>query len=177
LRCAADLVHYSQHQIKEAIISIRINVGLSKKIGQPDYGSLGASCHVEMEVENGDREGFQNAVRKAYAACREAVEKQLAMNGSAESRQRVGLQHVAEPVNRIVNRVQSTAKQRGPRLATPAQLRAIYAITNRNGVELAGLLGQFKVSRPDDLSVRHASRLIDQLKNKKGDALGSSQQT
>lgn len=29
---------------------LNLNVGLSKKIGQPDFGSLGASCNVEVEL-------------------------------------------------------------------------------------------------------------------------------
>ena len=27
---------------------LKLNVGLAQKVGQPDYGSLGASCHVEV---------------------------------------------------------------------------------------------------------------------------------
>jgi hypothetical protein len=30
---------------------LRLHVGLTKKIGQPDYGSLGASCSVEVELD------------------------------------------------------------------------------------------------------------------------------
>ena len=32
---------------------MKISVGLAKKIGLPDYGSLGASCNIEFEAEHG----------------------------------------------------------------------------------------------------------------------------
>ena len=67
---------------------LRLNVGLSKKIGQPDYGSLGASCHVDMELDgsliNHDLESFHRHVRNAFIACREAVDDEA----SAASRRR-----------------------------------------------------------------------------------------
>ena len=60
---------------------VKVNIGLSKKIGLPDYGSLGASAHVEFELDggydNGSTESFQDAVRRAYLACRQAVEAEL----------------------------------------------------------------------------------------------------
>ena len=32
-------------------MSLKLNVGICKKIAQPDFGSLGASCHVEVELD------------------------------------------------------------------------------------------------------------------------------
>ena len=35
---------------------LRLNVGLSRKLGQPDFGSLGATCQVEVELDSSLRE-------------------------------------------------------------------------------------------------------------------------
>ena len=32
-------------------MAMKISVGLQKKVGQPNFGSLGASCHVEFEID------------------------------------------------------------------------------------------------------------------------------
>ncbi len=61
---------------------LKLNVGLSKKVGLPRYGSLGAACHLEIELAGdlliNDPQAFQRHVRNAYTACRQAVELELA---------------------------------------------------------------------------------------------------
>ena len=142
---------------------VKVNIGLSKKVGLPDYGSLGASAHVEFELDggydNGSTESFQDAVRRAYLACRQAVEAELT------TQSQVGGQHQSPATNRVANQTNPGTQTRG---ATTSQVRAIHAIANRNGVALAGVLSQFNVSRADELSIRDASSLIDQLKNQTG---------
>lgn len=72
---------------------LKLNLGISKKIGQPDYGSLGAHCTLELELDGGllkNLDAFQEKVRKAYAACRTAVDEELSQqqvsaNGPSEN--------------------------------------------------------------------------------------------
>ena len=55
---------------------LRLNIGLSKKLGLPDYGSLGASCNVDIELDAAllqtAPEAFQRHARNASDACRRA---------------------------------------------------------------------------------------------------------
>jgi hypothetical protein len=61
---------------------LKLCVGTSQKIGQPDFGSLGASCEVEIELApsllQDDLDAFHRHVRHAFVACRQAVTDELA---------------------------------------------------------------------------------------------------
>ena len=61
---------------------LRLNVGVSRKVGLPDYGSVGASCNLELELPQDllerDLEGFHARVRDAYVAAHQAVHDELA---------------------------------------------------------------------------------------------------
>jgi hypothetical protein len=70
---------------------LKLSVGLTKKVGMPNYGSLGASCHVEVELAGSilqhDSDRFQRHVRNAFSACRRAVMDELARprrNGNSD---------------------------------------------------------------------------------------------
>ena len=65
-----------------------LNVGLSKKLGLRDYGSVGATCNVAVELDGAllqnDLDTFQRHVRNAYAACSQAVNEQLTRQRATE---------------------------------------------------------------------------------------------
>ena len=62
-------------------MTIKINVGVNKKIGLPDYGSAGSHCNIEIEMENSvlnDVEQFSQRVHDACELARMSVEQELA---------------------------------------------------------------------------------------------------
>jgi hypothetical protein len=139
---------------------LTLNVGLTKKIGQPDYGSLGASCHVEVELDSHllqhDLDGFQQQVRKAFVACRQAVHDELA---KAQATATTNGTHNSQPA-----KPSSAPPPKPQRRATASQVRALRAIADRQSLNLGQLLGdRFQLADPAHLSISAASQLIDEL--------------
>src|SRR5260370_8874720 len=60
---------------------LKLNVGVSRKLGLPDYCSAGASCNIEVELDSGllqhDLGTFDAEVRAAFVAARQAVDDEL----------------------------------------------------------------------------------------------------
>src|SRR5947208_1587697 len=71
---------------KETLMAVKLSVGFQKKSGLPNYGSLGARCDVEFEIDpsllQSDLEGFHEKARRAFSACQQAVNDQLARSGA-----------------------------------------------------------------------------------------------
>jgi hypothetical protein len=161
-------------------MSMKLFVGVSRKVGLPDYGSVDASCGLELEVESGllerDLEAFHARVRDAYVAAHQAVHDELArlhapLEGQAEGPARASAGrstsngHGKDGPGDHSSQYQA-APPRGRKPATASQVRAIRAIARRRDAELGGLLRrEFDAGRPEDLSLRQASRLIDLLKD------------
>jgi hypothetical protein len=153
---------------------LKLNVGVSKKVGLPDYGSAGATCNLELELDThlleSDLEGFHQRVRSAYVAAQQAVQDELSRlqsqptSPSAETRG-VAPDRSAHRNGQPVTSSRPTGNRRPPRPATPNQVRAIRTITRQLGTNLAGLLREeFGAERLEDLSMSEASRVIDDLK-------------
>lgn len=149
---------------------LKLNVGVSKKVGLPDYSSAGATCNLELELDahllDGDLDAFHRRVRSAYVACQRSVLDELERlqappinltpstgrpNGSPRSNRSPVLH---SPVERT----------QPPKYATPGQIRALAAIARSHHADLAGLLQDYDVDRPEALTVKQASELIDRLK-------------
>jgi hypothetical protein len=152
-------------------MAVTLSVGLQKKVGLPDYGSFGASCHVEFEIDryliDQDLDGFHQKVAGAFAACQRAVNDQLAQQSTQNlPTNRNG--HSGGTPSRNSHSHANGNGQGGRQevgTATQSQVRAIFAIARRQRVDPANLVRErFNVDRPEGLSIREASTLIDDLK-------------
>jgi hypothetical protein len=157
-------------------MALKLSIGFQKKVGVADYGSLGANCHVEFEIDptllHNDLDGFHEKARHAFVACQQAVNDQLARqspNGVAKNGNgHVNGQSQSFPTNGGNDNGHSAGKSRP---ATPSQARAIRAIASRQRLDLQKLLeGRFGVDRPEGLRLSDASALIDELKDASHDA-------
>ena len=149
-----------------------VKVGLTRKVGQPNYGSLGASCDVQLELDGtllfADPQGLQDRIRSAYAECERAIAAELdRQTSSEETYARHGSANNGDGStngHRRMNDTGQSGADSSPRKATPGQIRALHAIANQQGLDLTDVLqDRFGLYSVEFLSVAEASQLIHEL--------------
>jgi len=151
-----------------------LNVGLSKKVGLPDYGSVGASCSVQVELDaqllRDDLDGFHAQVRNAYAACRQAVHDELSRHQTNGISQQPIANHDASTgrTGRHNGHGHSATSNGSSHTASAKQLDYITQLARQIrglGVRRVETLAQKMFGKPlVALSSLDASGLIDTLK-------------
>jgi len=151
---------------------MKATVGICKKIGQPDYGSLGATCHVEFDLDQAliahDLESFRQQISDAFAACSEAVHEELARQRGSSATEKPAASKPASNGNGAPHR---NGQQHTTPVAAPASEKQLIYLR-----QLARLVPAVGLRRLDEvaqsvcgkttvvLSTAEASRLIDSLK-------------
>ncbi len=167
---------------------LKLHAGVSKKVGLPGFSSASASCTIEAELDSSllnDTAGFQIVVQKAYQSCEQAVEDQIARltsDGDSEPQPQEVVEVRTSPAisGASVNRIPSAqfTNQPSPRPATASQVKAIRAICGRRKIDLVGLLRErFGLTTADELGIRQASSLIDELKSDEPTSPGTNGHT
>ena len=171
---------------------LKLHAGVSRKVGLPGYSSASASCTIEAELDSSllnDTEGFQIVVQRAYQSCEQAVQDQIARLTSdgdsepkpqevVEVRTSPAIQGARITTNRAEQPVTNRAvlrDQPSPRPATASQVRAIRAICSRRRIDLLSLLrDRYGLTTADELGIRQASNLIDELKSDEPTTAGTN---
>ena len=126
---------------------LKLNIAMSRKVGEPNYGSRGATVGLEMEVDSSlvdQPKQLHERIGRLFRLAKQSVDQELG------NPQHVGQPGDQEPVIRP---------------ATDRQVRAIQAIASRQNLVLTEeLRSRFGVDRAEQLSLDEASQMIDAIK-------------
>jgi hypothetical protein len=158
---------------------MKINVGLCRKIGEANFGSRGATVNLELELDSslvGEPAKLKERIRQLFALLRTSLAEEL--NGGNANGQAQQSNGDSQPPNSQTGNgngnghntgAQNGQRSGGQRPATQSQVKAIYAIARGRQINVAQFLRErFQVGRPDDLSLKDASAVIDELKSPDG---------
>ena len=153
-------------------MSVKVNIGVCKKIGLENYGSAGSHCDIELELDFATMQNpdeFQKQVQNAYRLCRESVESEL-VNHHTNGRPKQDTQLTTPPKTEYRN---SSAPERTDHHfpVSSKQLGYIDQLSKK----IKGLTGtkldeycQANFGKVcNQLSSQEASKLIDAMKNAK----------
>ena len=150
---------------------LKLNVGLSRKIGEANYGSRGASVNIELELDSAlvaEPGKLQDRIRQAFALIKTSLAEELNGNGNGNHGQPAtgnGEDARSQPHANGNGAKGTNQRDSLPRPATQSQCKALFAITRAQGINLSQLLRErFRTGKPEELSIREASGLIDELK-------------
>jgi len=117
----------------------KVTVGLQQKVGQPNFGSIGASCSIEVHLDDDEAvhpEVVTSRVRQAFSQCRDCITKELSLHEVVEPNESSSREREPRPAASRPTTERSRTSDRPQRTATEAQVRAIRAIASKAGVSL-----------------------------------------
>ncbi len=144
---------------------LKLNVGLSRKVGEANYGSRGASVNLELEVESGlasDPDALRDRARQLFRMASASVDEEL--NGGRQASNGDGK---ASGDSRPLTNGPSASNGNGHR-ASAKQLdyaRQLAGQIRGLGVRRLETIADRMFGKPlADLNTLDASGLIDALK-------------
>ena len=131
---------------------LKLSIGISRKVGEPNFGSRGATVGLELEVDSAlasqPRE-FQARVAALFRLAQASVDRELGSRSTAE----------VSANGPAANGIEAV------RGATANQLRTIQAMVAERRFDLSKeLRDRFDCGRLADLTLPQASELISALK-------------
>jgi len=118
-------------------MSLKLNVGASRKITDDHFGSRGASVNPEIELDAslaGDSAKLQERIRHLFNLVRQSFAEELNGANGQHPPPRNASRQAAAPSPSANGAKSANGQSNGTgRLATPRQIKALYAITKQQG--------------------------------------------
>jgi hypothetical protein len=138
---------------------LKLSIAMSRKIGEPNYGSRGATVGLEMEIDSGlvdEPKQLHERIARLFRLAKQSIDQELGCRTAPSE-----------------SHSDAAGAESRNRSATVNQVRAIHAIANRQNLNLADELRErFEVERPEQLTLEQASQLIDAMKPSANEAVG-----
>ena len=152
-------------------MTTKLSVGVTRKVGRPNFGSACATCQLEVEIDNtlmnDHADTLTERIRRTFDLCRQEVDRELTHHADGTSPRPEAIDGNVRARN---GSSQPRSQPSRARPATDAQIRAIHAIASKANVRLASELdAEFGVASPQSLTLRQASDLIEKLKGQLAD--------
>lgn len=146
---------------------MKLNVGLSKKVTDHQFGSKGGNIGLEVEIDAsllGDSSKLQGRIHQLFCQVRKALDNELQSDkgGSVE------VKELSDHTSFAVSDVRNPTAKGSSRMASEKQLSLIQGLLRRGKIPFQPLLDERKVGSFNELSVSQASELISDLKAKTG---------
>ena len=145
---------------------IKLNVGACRKVSDNHYGSKGGNVNIELELDSTlalDSTKLRDHIRKLFDLANASLSEELQSNNEPAS---VEDSHQQQRNDDSFNgNGASHAVSVAPvRFATEKQIICIQGLARKHGVPVPELLKQAGVRVFNDMSVRQASLMIENLK-------------
>jgi hypothetical protein len=139
---------------------IRLNVGLSRKVGQANYGSKGGSVNLEIELADLDNHKLRDSIHRLFSLAKTSLEDELGTEGQ-DAQDKPVVQVSVQPSGQTL---QEAITAQG-KLVTGKQLSFLQnlARTQRRDLQKE-CLEQFE-TYPERLTSKQASTLIERWRN------------
>ena len=135
---------------------IRLNVGLSRKIGQANFCSKGGSVNLEVEVADLDHTKLRDAIHKLFTLAKQSLEDELGQDG-VDVQDKPVVQVTVKPEGQTLQEaVANNAKQ-----VTGKQLTFLQNLARTQRRNLEQETEQAFQTLPERLTSKQASTLIE----------------
>ena len=139
---------------------IRLNVGLSRKIGQANYGSKGGSVNLEVEVADLDHNKLRESIAKLFGLAKQSLEDELGSE-CQEVQDKPIVQVSVKPEGQTLQEVLTS----NARLVTSKQLSFLQNLARVQRRNLEQECEQAFQTSPERLNSKQASTLIERWRN------------
>ena len=144
---------------------IKLNVGACRKVSDNHYGSRGGNVNIELELDSSlalDSTKLRDHIRKLFDLANASLSEEL--QGTAEPASVEELRHQRNDDSFNGNSAGNAVSVAPVRFATEKQIICIQGLARKHGVPVPELLKQAGVRVFNDMSVRQASLMIENLK-------------